>query len=89
MCLAGVGDLPSALMAEVCHEARGAPTVIMLTLQPPIAVFGTPGRYASALYSAASKAKTLPTAQKELAEVLAASMLTADRQLLCMVLEAA
>lgn len=39
-------------------------------MQPPIAVFGTPGRYASALFSAASKAKALPTAQKELSEVL-------------------
>lgn len=38
-------------------------------VQPPIAVFGTPGRYASALFSAASKAKALPTAQKELTEV--------------------
>lgn len=37
--------------------------------QPPINVHGTPGRYASALFSAASKAKALPTAQKELKEV--------------------
>jgi F-type H+-transporting ATPase subunit O len=47
-------------------------------VEPPIAVFGTPGRYASALYSAASKAKSLPTAQKELAEVQKLAQDSAD-----------
>lgn len=35
-------------------------------IKPPIQVFGLAGRYASALYSAASKNKTLDTVEKEL-----------------------
>lgn len=38
-------------------------------LQPPISVHGSAGRYASALFSAASKAKGLEKTQKELREV--------------------
>ena len=37
--------------------------------QPPITVYGIPGRYASALYSAAAKAKALDKVEKELTEV--------------------
>lgn len=39
------------------------------TLQPPITVHGIPGRYASALYTAAAKAGTLETVQENLTEV--------------------
>ncbi|XP_047530940.1 ATP synthase subunit O, mitochondrial [Vanessa atalanta] len=35
-------------------------------VKPPVQVFGLEGRYASALYSAASKKKTLDTVEKEL-----------------------
>ena len=35
-------------------------------MQPPVQVFGLEGRYASALYSAASKQKTLEKVEKEL-----------------------
>ena len=38
-------------------------------MQPPISVYGSAGRYASALFSAASKAKGLEKTQKELSEV--------------------
>lgn len=35
-------------------------------VKPPVQVFGLEGRYATALYSAASKAKSLDTVEKEL-----------------------
>jgi len=35
-------------------------------VQPPIQVFGTEGRYATALYSAATKKKALDTVEKDL-----------------------
>ena len=35
-------------------------------MQPPIQVFGTEGRYATALYSAATKKKALDTVEKDL-----------------------
>jgi len=35
-------------------------------LQPPIQVFGLEGRYATALFSAASKQKALDTVEKDL-----------------------
>ncbi|XP_075975656.1 ATP synthase subunit O, mitochondrial [Anticarsia gemmatalis] len=37
-------------------------------VKPPVQVFGLEGRYASALYSAASKNKTLDTVEKELSQ---------------------
>ena len=39
-------------------------------LQPPITVHGIPGRYASALYTAAAKAGALDAVQDDLTEVL-------------------
>lgn len=38
-------------------------------VKPPVQVFGLEGRYASALFSAASKTKTLDTAEKELSSL--------------------
>lgn len=38
-------------------------------LQPPIAIFGIEGRYANALYSAASKQKNLAVVEKDLLKV--------------------
>ena len=38
-------------------------------LQPPIQVFGLEGRYATALFSAASKQKNLDTVEKDLIKV--------------------
>lgn len=38
-------------------------------MQPPITVHGIPGRYASALYTAAAKAGKLDEVQDELTEV--------------------
>ena len=35
-------------------------------VKPPVAVFGTEGRYATALFSAASKEKALETVEKDL-----------------------
>ncbi|CAB4055445.1 ATPeF0O [Lepeophtheirus salmonis] len=35
-------------------------------VKPPVYVYGTEGRYATALYSAASKQKSLPTVEKDL-----------------------
>ncbi len=35
-------------------------------MKPPVAVFGIEGRYATALYSAASKQKQLDTVEKDL-----------------------
>ena len=40
-----------------------------LFLQPPIQVFGTEGRYATALYSAASKKSQLDKVEKELSSL--------------------
>ena len=40
------------------------------SLQPPITVHGIPGRYASALYTAAAKAGTLEAVQDDLIAVL-------------------
>ena len=40
------------------------------SLQPPVTVHGIPGRYASALYTAAAKAGTLEAVQDDLTEVL-------------------
>ena len=40
--------------------------IIFFSLQPPVQFFGVEGRYASALYSAASKQKTLEKVEKEL-----------------------
>lgn len=37
-------------------------------VKPPVQVFGLEGRYASALYSAASKNKTLDAVEKELVQ---------------------
>lgn len=37
-------------------------------VKPPVQVFGLEGRYASALYSAASKNKTLDAVEKELTQ---------------------
>lgn len=37
-------------------------------MKPPIQVFGLPGRYASALYSAASKKKQLDNVEKDLVQ---------------------
>lgn len=39
---------------------------ILYTLQPPIQVFGMEGRYATALFSAASKQKSLDAVEKDL-----------------------
>lgn len=39
------------------------------SLQPPITVHGIPGRYASALYTAAAKAGTLEAVQDDLIAV--------------------
>lgn len=40
------------------------------SLQPPITVHGIPGRYASALYTAAAKAGTLEAVQDDLISVM-------------------
>lgn len=37
-------------------------------VKPPVQVFGLEGRYASALYSAASKSKSLDAVEKELSQ---------------------
>ena len=42
------------------------PLTSNLYFQPPVAVFGIEGRYAHALYSAASKAQKLETVEGEL-----------------------
>lgn len=48
---------------EVCVIIKG---VTVSILQAPVQVFGLEGRYASALYSAASKKKNLEKVEKEL-----------------------
>lgn len=45
-------------------------TLYFFPLKPPIQVFGLEGRYATALYSAASKQKKLDQVEKELTRVL-------------------
>jgi F-type H+-transporting ATPase subunit O len=47
------------------HFSMSAPSLQLV--KTPIAVFGTEGRYASALYSAASKQKSLEACEKDLA----------------------
>ena len=42
---------------------------VSCNLQPPITVHGIPGRYASALYTAAAKADALEAVQDDLNEV--------------------
>jgi len=49
-------------------------------VQPPLAVFGTEGRYATALYSAASKQKKIETVEQELKEFQ--KLLKTDKKLL-------
>lgn len=44
-------------------------TKLRLCLQPPIQVYGVEGRYATALYSAASKQKNLDKVEQELGRV--------------------
>lgn len=40
--------------------------LLYMSLQPPIQVFGLEGRYATALFSAASKQKALDAVEKDL-----------------------
>lgn len=47
-------------------------TTATATIKPPIQIFGLEGRYASALYSAATKLKQLESVEKELTEVQSA-----------------
>merc|ERR1712051_328869 len=71
--------LKSALKMAVNHlrivGTRGLSTSTgrLQLVQPPIQVFGTEGRYATALYSAATKKKALDTVKKDarLADFLA------------------
>merc|ERR1712037_513801 len=64
--------LKSALKMAVNHlrivGTRGLSTSTgrLQLVQPPIQVFGTEGRYATALYSAATKKKALDTVEKDL-----------------------
>lgn len=44
-------------------------TALPLCFQPPVQVYGIEGRYATALYSAASKQKKLDQVEKELLRV--------------------
>lgn len=53
---------------------------IFCILQPPITVHGIPGRYASALYTAAAKAGTLEAVQDDLIEVLILLPLSSKQQ---------
>uniref|UniRef100_A0A8C5SHR6 ATP synthase peripheral stalk subunit OSCP, mitochondrial n=1 Tax=Laticauda laticaudata TaxID=8630 RepID=A0A8C5SHR6_LATLA len=52
-------------------EEKMAASVAGLGLKPPIQIYGLEGRYATALYSAASKQKKLDQVEKELTRVLA------------------
>lgn len=45
---------------------------LRMSFQPPIALFGLEGRYANALYSAASKNKKLDAVEKDLLKFQAA-----------------
>lgn len=57
---------------KICISARQhtiRPTRVCLPVQPPVTVYGIPGRYASALYSAAVKADALERVEAELTEV--------------------
>ena len=49
-----------------CPCQKGLTRVVLSWLQAPIQLFGTEGRYAHALYSAASKEKKLDAVEKEL-----------------------
>ncbi|XP_031840013.1 ATP synthase subunit O, mitochondrial [Nomia melanderi] len=52
--------------SRVIARSFSSSSVIQQMVKPPIQVFGTEGRYASALYSAASKQKTLNNVEKDL-----------------------
>lgn len=59
----------SGVSQQRCFAAGGAEKQPDNFIEPPISVHGSAGRYASALFSAASKAKGLEKTQKELREV--------------------
>lgn len=52
---------------------RGFSAAVEAEFRPPISVFGIGGKYASALYVAASRAKVLDNVEKELQELMTAS----------------
>lgn len=62
--LAVISKLNPTLRGAFCHETK-----LGLCLQPPIQVYGVEGRYATALYSAASKQKNLDKVEQELGRV--------------------
>ncbi|XP_072850207.1 ATP synthase peripheral stalk subunit OSCP, mitochondrial [Pogona vitticeps] len=59
------------LAQKVRHFSTSLVRPVSKLVQPPIQVYGLEGRYATALYSAASKKKQLEQTEKELARVLA------------------
>ncbi|XP_044298071.1 ATP synthase subunit O, mitochondrial isoform X1 [Varanus komodoensis] len=57
--------------SRVRHFSTSLVRPVSKLVQPPIQVYGLEGRYATALYSAASKQKKLDQTEKELARVMA------------------
>ncbi|CAI5772606.1 ATP synthase subunit O, mitochondrial [Podarcis lilfordi] len=60
----------AGLAQKVRHFSTSLIRPASKLIQPPIQVFGLEGRYATALYSAASKQKKLDQVEKELTRVL-------------------
>ncbi|XP_003219051.2 ATP synthase subunit O, mitochondrial [Anolis carolinensis] len=58
------------LVQKVRHFSTSLVRPVSKLVQPPIQVYGLEGRYATALYSAASKQKKLENVEKELTRVL-------------------
>ncbi|MGH0158867.1 UNVERIFIED_CONTAM: hypothetical protein FKN15_036760 [Acipenser sinensis] len=54
---------------QVRHFSTTVIKPVSKLIQPPIQVYGVEGRYATALYSAASKQKNLDQVEKELGRV--------------------
>ncbi|XP_062982739.1 ATP synthase subunit O, mitochondrial [Elgaria multicarinata webbii] len=61
----------AGLSQKVRHFSTSLLRPVSKLVQPPIQVYGLEGRYATALYSAASKQKKLDQIEKELARVMA------------------
>ncbi|XP_061483718.1 ATP synthase subunit O, mitochondrial [Rhineura floridana] len=61
----------AGLSQKVRHFSTSLIRPVSKLVQPPIQVYGLEGRYATALYSAASKQKKLEQIEKELARVMA------------------
>ena len=65
------------LMFHFSFQVRGMCTATAM-VRPPIHVFGTDGKYATALYSAAAKSKKLDDVEKELVKFQ--GLLTSDKK---------